>query len=120
MSLLIVESDDEIRDMLQWAFASSGVESETVDDGRRAVAWLEQCRPSAVILDLSLPYGGSDAVTERLQALYGPEVPLITMSADVRRRESDVAGARAMCFEKPFDVVRLVDTVSGMVCAFPH
>jgi DNA-binding response OmpR family regulator len=117
MSLLIVDGDDEIRDMLQWAFASSGMKAETVPDGGRAVAWLEHCRPSAVLLDLGLPFGGSDVVAKRLQALYGADVPLITMSADIRRGGTCAAFDRDMCFEKPFDVVRLVDTVSGLLCA---
>jgi DNA-binding response OmpR family regulator len=115
--VLIIEDDEGIREMLQWALEDAGVPVETVEDGAQALQWIEARRPSLVLLDFGLPLVSGVGVAERLRSLYGSHVPIIAMSADMHAREKAHASEVLTFFEKPFDILMLVHTVTAVLCA---
>lgn len=119
MPVLVVEDDPELRDLLQWALQDAGIPVEAVADGRQAVKWLELRRPSLVLLDLGLPFINGLGVAKRLRDLYGKQVPVLVVSADWKAEETAAAAGLDACFSKPFDIIRLIQTVTNYLPPCP-
>jgi DNA-binding response OmpR family regulator len=109
--VLVVEDEPLLRELFRWTLQDTGLTVEVARDGREAVTWLADHRPSAVVLDWSLPHLDGGGVVAALRALHGPVVPVVLATADPRPADkaADI-GARA-CLPKPFDLDRLVDAV---------
>lgn len=54
-TILIVEDDEDILNLLQFNFESAGFEVQTSGDGREGLAMARRLRPDIVLLDLMLP-----------------------------------------------------------------
>jgi len=53
--ILLVEDDEDVRDMLEFTLESSGHVREVANHGRAALEALERQRPCLIILDLLMP-----------------------------------------------------------------
>jgi CheY-like chemotaxis protein len=110
-TVLLVEDDLEIRDILQDLLEAEGYDVIPAGNGRQALQFLAENRasgPDLVILDLMMPMIDGRQVLEvmqRDQALA--EIPVIVISAIAR--ETPV-GARAL-LKKPFSLEKLFRTV---------
>jgi DNA-binding response OmpR family regulator len=110
--LLLVEDDPELRGMMAMLLEGEGYPVLVAADGLDAIQYLQEHRPSLVILDLNLPYVDGDEVGARVRARYGPAVPIVVVTANRRGAEmADALGAAYVA--KPFDVDELLTTVWG-------
>jgi DNA-binding response OmpR family regulator len=114
-TILLVEDDQSIRDIVSDVLCDDGYHVMTVDDGGAAIAALRRYRPPPdglcmVLLDMMLPVADGLRVLQEL-ALLGSYVPVVAMSADgaqlARARD---AGAQST-LRKPFDLDRLIAVV---------
>jgi len=115
-TILLVEDDASIRDVLRDVLCEDGYEVITVGDGGAAIAALREHRPPpenlcTVLLDMMLPIADGVGVLRALAEL-GSYAPVVAMSANrdqlVRAR---AAGAQAT-LPKPFDLDRLLSVVA--------
>jgi CheY-like chemotaxis protein len=67
-SVLVVDDDPAVRRLVVETLRAEGVELREAADGRAALKEIEQRRPNAVVLDLTLPELDGFEVLERLQA----------------------------------------------------
>jgi CheY-like chemotaxis protein len=92
--LLLVEDDPELRGMMAMLLEGEGYPVLVAADGLDAIQYLQEHRPSLVILDLNLPYVDGDEVGARVRARYGPAVPIVVVTANRRGAEmADALGA---------------------------
>lgn len=105
-TVLVVEDDDHLRQMLRMALAVAGYDVFDAGDGYAALHFLDQMRPSAIILDLGLPRVNGQAVLMEACALGIPVV--VATGLDVSAAELSQA---ACLLRKPVEPMRVVHAV---------
>lgn len=115
-SILLVEDDRTIREVVSELLADEGYAVVTAGEGEQAIALLRDHRPPPeslclVILDMMLPVADGVQVLRALSSL-GAYVPVVAMSADTGQlRRASQAGAEDT-LAKPFDVDQLLSVVA--------
>jgi CheY-like chemotaxis protein len=109
--VLIVEDDEDLRDMMAQMLSIEGYRTATAANGREALDYLHHtARPNVILLDLMMPV--MDGWEFRRLQKADPElapVPVIVLSAlDPGRAASVDADA---FLKKPLDFDRLLDLV---------
>lgn len=116
--VLVVDDDQDIRELLQMLLESEGYQVATAADGVAAVAFLTRAEDAwIVLLDVMLPRLDGLEVCARLRAA-GPtaarhRVALMTAG---RLELKDCPPPAQMLLRKPFDL----DTVRNLVAALAH
>ena len=115
-SVLIVEDDDAIREVLARALGSElGAYTVVAPDGAEALKWIGRLRPTVVILDLNLPTLDGFEVARRLKAdpaTRDTHVVAITAMGPVAQVRAKALEAGCDDFvPKPFQIDSLVDLV---------
>lgn len=110
-SILVVDDDESIRDMLGDVLRSAGYAVRSASDGESALAELDAEHPALVLLDMRMPKVDGWEFARRLNG-RGVRVPILVMTA-IRdaRRAADEIGADGY-LAKPFDIDRLLTQVS--------
>ena len=111
-SVLIVEDDPSVRDVLQVVLDSEGYEVVLAADGFEALERLDEGLPDLVLLDLMLPrLDGASVVAELERRGLWPGIPIVVLSAAT---QADRWAARIRAdgyIAKPFDIDVLLDEV---------
>ena len=110
-SILVVDDDPEIRDVVRWLLEDEGWAVETASDGRDALDRATRARPALIVLDMGLPILSGEEVAMRLHDVYAHPPPIIVVSADGRAGEKAARIGAASYLHKPFDVDVLVRLV---------
>ena len=113
-SVLIVEDDDDMRQILMQLLEFHGWRTHAASDGREALAALEKHRPSLILLDLAMPRmdGVQFRTAQRgLQDKRLASVPVVVVSAvhDAPTYQKKLGAAEVLM--KPFDADRLLHAV---------
>ena len=120
MRILLVEDDDDIRDLMRIALEARGAVLTAVDGARAAVAAIEVQTPDIVISDISMPGEDGHALMRKVRGLpltRGGKIPAIALTA-LDSREARVASRDAgfhYHLTKPVDPGKLVEIVAGLV-----
>ena len=109
--VLIVEDDEDLRDMMAQMLTIEGFQTATAANGREALEYLHHTsKPNLILLDLMMPV--MDGWEFRRQQKADPAiapVPVIVLSA---LDPSRAAGVDAAAFlKKPLDFDRLLELV---------
>ena len=118
--ILLVEDDDDIRDLLSMALQAQGAALVAVPSAPDAVAALEAETPDVVLADINMPGQDGHAflrMVRQLPLTRGGKVPAIAITAlDSReaRLKSRDAGFHYH-LTKPVDPRKLVELVAGLV-----
>ena len=109
--VLIVEDDDDLRDMMAQMLTLEGFDAAAVANGREALEYLHSASPpNVILLDLMMPV--MDGWEFRRQQQADPDlapVPVIVLSA-LDQGRTGMAGAAAF-IKKPLDFDRLIELV---------
>lgn len=112
--LLIAEADAELRSAYGRLFSEVGLRVETAADGLECWTKLRGCSPGALVVDMEILWGGGDGVLARLREdRNGAVTPIVFVTGDdppmvLSRRVGIAVGS---CFQKPFRMSRLLDSV---------
>jgi len=87
-SILVVEDDDALRDVLVMTLSDEGFEVRAVGDGEAALAACAERLPDLVVLDVMLPMRGGIEACALLRRTYSPSPGVVMVSA--RGAELDV------------------------------
>jgi len=109
--VLIVEDDEDLRDMMAQFLLVEGFRPETVSNGQEALDYLRKGpTPSVILLDMMMPImDGWEFRREQQRDPRVANVPVIVLSALDRNRVGDIGEAAFM--KKPLDFDRLLDLV---------
>ena len=109
--VLIVEDDEDLREMMAQLLSLEGFHSATVANGREALQYLQDAeKPQVILLDLMMPV--MDGWEFRRQQKADPQiapVPVIVLSALDQRRAAPVEAEAFL--NKPLDFDRLLELV---------
>ena len=110
-AILIVDDDEDIRQMLQDRLELYGYTVETAATGREALDRLQRRQYQGVLLDLRMPVmTGFEALAE-MRRLY-PLLPVVLMTASENRTElQSLRENREEVLLKPIDPERLTQVV---------
>ena len=78
-SILIVDDDPHIRQLLVFAFGKAGLHTSEAADGEEALACVARARPDLVVLDINMPRMDGLEVCRRLRA--DGDVPILFLSS---------------------------------------
>ena len=78
--LLIVDDDEEMRDLLRKVLEKEGYRVAVAGDGREALAVLAQGAFDLVVTDMLMPYDGGLELLETLHRIH-PALPVIIVTA---------------------------------------
>ena len=118
-SILIVDDEDAIRDLLAGLLATDGYAITTADSGLSALTEAERAPPDLVITDMIMPDLDGIGIIPLLRALK-PCPRILAISGGARHGEIDVLtaaenlGADA-ALEKPLDLMELRAVVARLV-----
>ena len=115
--VLVAEDEPLIRALVTMAFEAEGYDVDTAADGAEALA--KACRqpPHAIVLDLMMPgMDGWDFLEAWQSQPTSRAVPVVVTSAGYRRDAHAALDVQAF-LTKPFDIDRLVTTVTRLVVA---
>lgn len=111
-SILVIDDEPHVSDMLQEYFAELGYAVEVAKTGEAAVRAVSSARPDVVLLDMHLPDATGEQLLARLLA-FDASLPIVMLSGDLDRdlaRRLVAAGAFRY-LQKPFDFEELEHTV---------
>ena len=115
LRVLVVEDEPLVRALVTMAFEAEGYDVDTAADGAEALAKACQQPPQAIVLDLMMPVmNGWDFLDAWQCQPTSQAVPVVVMSAGGRQEEQAPLDVQAY-LTKPFNIDRLVATVTGLV-----
>jgi DNA-binding response OmpR family regulator len=79
--VLVVDDDPGVRELLSIRLGALGYQVVTAKDGAAALDQIPDCKPDAVILDLSMPRLDGFGVLERLGRTKLASLPVLVLSA---------------------------------------
>jgi CheY-like chemotaxis protein len=114
LRILVVEDDDDSRELLEEFLGHEGAEVETAGDAAAGFAALVRFKPAVLLSDIGLPGEDGHAFIRRCRNLPSAEqLPAIAVSAYCRPQ--DQAKSRAAGFDdhicKPLDLGALVKSI---------
>jgi DNA-binding NtrC family response regulator len=118
-SLLLVDNDSELRDVLAEALRSRGYRVRTASDGLEALAEVIAHRVDLVMLDGNVPgVNAPQALVDEIQKRR-PEVPVILLVGAAANVEDVAAygGATRQVLRKPFEVAHLFRTIEESIAS---
>jgi len=102
--ILIVEDDENIRDMLQTALEMKAYRLSFASDGLEALELLQTITPSLVLLDLHLPRMDGYAVLEILERQWPELSPRIIITTADAQAAARLAQKSIKIIPKPFSL----------------
>lgn len=114
----IVEDDENIREIEEFALENAGHKTESFPDGAKFFSRLESVLPDLILLDIMLPDESGNEIVKQLRASEVTEnIPVIMVTA----KTSEIDLARGLengaddYIKKPFSVVELTSRVKALL-----
>lgn len=114
VKILIVDDEKPICDLIDLNLSSAGYHCTTVQDGLKAIEYIEQEPFDLVLLDIMLPGADGYDVMDYLRPT-GVPVIFITAKHEVKNRVKGLKLGADDYIVKPFDVVELVARVEAVL-----
>ena len=116
--VLVVDDDDDIRDLISYALTRSGLEVDDFGDPGVALAHATATRCDAAVLDWSMPVMDGGELCARLRLLPDlrqAPIVIVTAFADPETRERATEAGADRFVTKPFSLRELADVVTGLL-----
>lgn len=107
-TILVVEDDRRIREMVRRGLLFEGYEVEVAEDGESALRYARERMPDAVILDLMLPGMGGLEVCKRLRNASAVPILILTARDAVQDRVTGLDAGADDYMVKPFSFEELL------------
>jgi signal transduction histidine kinase/ActR/RegA family two-component response regulator len=114
--ILLVEDDDDTRELVRMTLEEAGASVEAVSSAQEARREMMADAPDVLISDIRMPEENGYSLLQSLRAA-GVSTPAIALTALARREDADAAQAAGfqLHIAKPIDVAGLVDAVARLV-----
>ena len=119
-TVLVIDDDPDIRDLLRTALEDRGYGVVCAPDGETGIARALKDLPDLVIVDMMMPRISGFAVLERLKHQHRLSIPIIMLTgneSDHQRQYAEFLGVAAY-LNKPIRQVNLLQVV-GRCCPLP-
>lgn len=119
--ILVVDDEEDVRDLLRKFLTRRGYEVATVGDGEAAIEAIRNNAPDIVLLDIRLPKIDGLSVLQRLRE-ESDDVAIITMSGnadeDTARKSLELGAADFIT--KPFNLPYLETSLLAKLILLDH
>jgi CheY-like chemotaxis protein len=112
-TILIVEDEEPIRELLAWLLRDLGYKVEEAHNGREAIVLAARVRPDLVISDVMMPVMGGPELCRLVKQQLEPAPPVI-LTSSIGGFVARGTGADAFV-SKPFDLDELEQAVRQYV-----
>jgi PAS domain S-box-containing protein len=123
-TILIVDDEESILEIVQEGLAARGAEVGAVSTGAEALAYLEKRPCEVVVCDFNMPGMKGTELFERILARAGEKSPRFIFMTGELVESSALAGLRdqgVLALQKPFHIPALAELVlSAVQAATPH
>jgi two-component system, chemotaxis family, chemotaxis protein CheY len=109
--VLVVEDDQELRDVIEWALADAGYPVTAAENGAVALRAIEHRAPGAILLDMRMPVMDGWMFAQSYRDLPGPHAPIIVLTAARDAAEWAEQIRAADYLAKPFELDELLRTL---------
>ena len=116
-TVLVIEDDPAIGNMLSTLLAVEGYRPVLVVDGREGLETARTLRPGLITLDLSLPTMDGLQILDRLDDGAGSRTPVIVVSAYTDRLTPAHRARVSAILTKPFEIDTLLSCISAALRA---
>lgn len=115
LRVMVVEDDDDSRDVVAMLLTNEGYEVSAFDNGATALEAMRRAPPDLVLLDLMMPVmdGWELRAAQKLDPALA-RIPVIVLTADASARARAIDAVRFL--QKPFEPARLLATVRQVLC----
>ncbi len=116
--LLLVEDNEDNRDMLSRRLIRKGYEVALAVDGGAGVAQAAALRPDLILMDMSLPVLDGWEATRQIKAAPGTRnIPIIALTAHAMSgdREKAIAAGCDDYDTKPVELPRLLEKIEALL-----
>lgn len=118
-TILIIEDDPTLGELLSTHMNKKGILFELVTKGEEGLAIAEQCSPALIILDLLLPDMSGYEVLEQLKNRPSlssiPVIILSNLSQEDEKRSALALGARDFLVKSEVDLDRVVEVIGAII-----
>jgi CheY-like chemotaxis protein len=115
-SVLVVDDDDDIRELVTLLLGDEGYEVRDAANGHEALEILSSWRPGVILLDLMMPLMDGATFLARQQADSAlVRIPVIMMSSSKTLTAGAEVFTVADVLMKPFDIDMMLSKVSAQV-----
>jgi DNA-binding response OmpR family regulator len=113
LTVLVIEDDPAIGNMLSTLLAVEGYRPILVADGKEGLDTARRLRPALITLDLSLPSLDGVQILERLDEGTEMRTPVIIVSAYTDRLTPTHRSRVSAVLTKPFEIDTLLSCISA-------
>ena len=116
-NVLVVDDEEAIRDMIQFALEKAGMGVQTAGNAHEALVRINESRPDIILMDWMMPGVSGLELTRRLRKdVYTEDIPIIMLTAKVTE-DDKVAGLEAGTDDyvvKPFSPRELLARIKAV------
>jgi len=105
-SILIVDDDQTIRDVLQLSLEHRGYSVDTADNGQQAIINFVTHKYDLVITDIEMPVMGGNELCKTINQ-HSPDIPIIAITG----MSSKAAAPFQKVYQKPFRATQIAQAV---------
>ena len=115
-TILVVEDDHALAEALQDTLVAASYNVVLAENGRLALAQLEEERVDLIVSDINMPQMSGDALLKRVKTLY-PDIPVMLMTAygTIEQAVDAMRDGAVDYMVKPFEAEVLINMVSRYV-----
>ncbi|MBP3460756.1 MAG: response regulator transcription factor [Lachnospiraceae bacterium] len=117
IKILIVDDEKPICDLIDMNLSAAGYDCKSVQDGLKAIDFIEKENFDLILLDIMLPGADGFDIMEYIRPLKVPVI-FITAKNDVRDKVKGLKLGAEDYLVKPFDVVELIARVEVVLRRF--
>ena len=119
-AILVIEDDQELRELLEMALTEQGHRAATARDGAAALEWLAHSvfRPDLILADYNLPNGMDGLlVAAKVREAVHRRIPVIILTGDISTDALQrIAGEDCVQLNKP---VKAAEVMQAIQCLLP-
>jgi len=115
-SLLIVEDDADIRELMKIFLEAEGYQVSLAADGLEALEQLQSgARPSLILLDLMMPRMDGEQFLSEMHSRRLSQTPVVIMAGHCAVQQRADQLKAVCCLTKPVELEELLNTVRRLV-----
>jgi CheY-like chemotaxis protein len=108
--VLVVDDDQDIRELLVSVLEDDGYQAESAQNGREALDVLERWKADVVVLDLMMPVMDGWTFADRMHEKWDIPIVVISAATDLKRHAGRVGAADVVA--KPFEIESLLPIIA--------
>ena len=111
MSILIVEDDDDLRELVKAMLEMEDFHVQTAQHGREALERVREHMPDLILLDMKMPVMDGSSFALEFRARHGRSVPIVVITAAQHAASRALEIGASGWVAKPFGFDELISAV---------